>query len=215
VAVLAFIRQRSQLHAVHYTLGSIGLVLVALPALAACQHQRGLRVNRRRDPDRAPLIGTRAAEEFRIGPWPCSFAGYLVAKRMARAAGGGYSHRPAPGPGPGAVLIAWGVSLVRAGLRGRCRHVALFRPVRGLMYFVPTSALLAIIGFRWSSRGPCSRASCSPTSGTFRPGLHPFSAAHCPVPTGLRPCTGWASAACSAAGWAMASPTTPRWCRTT
>ena len=41
VAVLAFVRQPRTLQRYTYTLGAIGLVLVALPGRAARQHQRG------------------------------------------------------------------------------------------------------------------------------------------------------------------------------
>src|SRR5580692_6403398 len=112
VAVLAFVRQPRTLQRYTYTLGAVGLVLVALPAVLPASISE--------------VPGTLAKIQISIGGFTVQpeefaklalavfFAGYLVTKRDVLALAGrrflGVDLPRARDLGP--VLIAWGVSLV-------------------------------------------------------------------------------------------------------
>jgi cell division protein FtsW (lipid II flippase) len=112
VAVLALIREPRVLQRYTYTLGAIGLVLLALPALlpASISEVQGTGAKIQ------VAIGgfTIQPEEFAKLALAVFFAGYLVAKRDVLALAGhrflGIDLPRARDLGP--VLIAWGVSLL-------------------------------------------------------------------------------------------------------
>ena len=98
VAVLAFIRQPRTLQRYTYTLGAVGLVLLALPALLPSSISEvpgtGAKIQ-------VALGGfTVQPEEFAKLCLAVFFAGYLVAKRdvLALACRRVPGYRPAPGP---------------------------------------------------------------------------------------------------------------------
>ena len=122
VAVLAFIREPRVLQRYTYTLGVIGLVLLALPALLPVIDQRGP-WHRRQDPDPArqlhhPARGVRQAGAGRL-------IRRLPGRQAGRAGAGrppGARHRPAPGARPGPDPGGLGRQPAAAGLRERHRH---------------------------------------------------------------------------------------------
>jgi cell division protein FtsW (lipid II flippase) len=110
VAVLALIREPRVLQRYTYTLGAIGLLLVALPALlpASISEVYGAKIQIR--------LGTFTIqpEEFAKLALAASFAGYLVAKRDVLALAGrrvlGIDLPRARDLGP--ILLAWAASLL-------------------------------------------------------------------------------------------------------
>ncbi len=110
VAVLAFIREARVLQRYTYTLGALGLILLAIPALLPASHSEvnGAKV--------WILFGGFRLEpgEFAKLALAVFFAGYLVAKRDVLALAGrrlaGIDLPRARDLGP--VLIAWGASLL-------------------------------------------------------------------------------------------------------
>jgi cell division protein FtsW (lipid II flippase) len=110
VAVLALVREPRVLQRYTYTLGALGLVLVALPALlpASISEVAGAKIQIR-------LGGfTVQPEEFAKLALAVSFAGYLVAKRDVLALAGrrvlGIDLPRARDLGP--ILVAWAASLL-------------------------------------------------------------------------------------------------------
>lgn len=148
VAVLAFIRQPRTLQRYTYTLGAVGLVLVALPALL---------------PDSISEVpGTTAKIQISLGGFSVQpeefaklalavfFAGYLVAKRDVLALAGrrifGIDLPRARDLGP--VLIAWGVSLAVLVFESDIGTSALFFGLFVVMMYVATQrSSWLIIGF--------------------------------------------------------------------
>ena len=110
VAALAFIREPRVLQRYTYTLGAVGILLVALPALlpASISEVAGAKIQIR--------LGTFTIqpEEFAKLALAASFAGYLVAKRDVLALAGrrvlGIDLPRARDLGP--ILVIWGVSLL-------------------------------------------------------------------------------------------------------
>jgi cell division protein FtsW (lipid II flippase) len=110
VAALAFIREPRVLQRYTYTLGAVGILLLALPALlpASISEVAGAKIQIR--------LGTFTIqpEEFAKLALAASFAGYLVAKRDVLALAGrrvlGIDLPRARDLGP--ILVIWGVSLL-------------------------------------------------------------------------------------------------------
>jgi cell division protein FtsW (lipid II flippase) len=138
VAVLAFIRQPRTLQRYTYTLGAIGLVLVALPAVlpASISEVPGTLAK-----IQISLGGfTVQPEEFAKLALAVFFAGYLVTKRDVLALAGrrfmGIDLPRARDLGP--VLIAWGVSLVVLVFESDIGTSALFFGLFVVMMYVAT-----------------------------------------------------------------------------
>jgi cell division protein FtsW (lipid II flippase) len=148
VAVLAFIRQPRTLQRYTYTLGAVGLALVALPAVLPASISE--------------VPGTLAKIQISIGGFTVQpeefaklalavfFAGYLVSKRDVLALAGrhvlGIDLPRARDLGP--VLIAWGVSLVVLIFESDIGTSALFFGLFVVMMYVATQrSSWLIIGF--------------------------------------------------------------------
>ena len=148
VAVLAFVRQPRTLQRYTYTLGAIGLVLLALPAVlpARISEVPGTTVK-----IQIALGGfTVQPEEFAKLALAVFFAGYLVAKRDVLALAGlrvlGIDLPRARDLGP--VLIAWGVSLIVLIFEGDIGTSALFFGLFVVMMYIATQrSSWLIIGF--------------------------------------------------------------------
>jgi cell division protein FtsW (lipid II flippase) len=148
VVVLAFIRQPRTLQRYTYTLGAVGLVLVALPALLPGSISE--------------VPGTTAKIQISLGGFSVQpeefaklalavfFAGYLVAKRDVLALAGrrifGIDLPRARDLGP--VLIAWGVSLAVLVFESDIGTSALFFGLFVVMMYIATQrSSWLIIGF--------------------------------------------------------------------
>lgn len=148
VAVLGFIRQPRTLQRYTYTLGAVGLVLLALPALLPSSISEvpgtGAKIQ-------VALGGfTVQPEEFAKLCLAVFFAGYLVAKRDVLALAGrrflGIDLPRARDLGP--VLIAWGASLVVLVFESDIGTSALFFGLFVVMMYIATQrSSWLIIGF--------------------------------------------------------------------
>jgi cell division protein FtsW (lipid II flippase) len=181
VAVLAFIRQPRTLQRYTYTLGAIGLVLVALPALlpASISEVPGTAAKIQ---IALPGIGSVQPEEFAKLALAVFFAGYLVAKRDVLALAGrrvlGIDLPRARDLGP--VLIAWGVSLVVLVFEGDVGTSALFFGLFVVMMYVATQrSSWLIIGFLLFVTGSLLASELfAHVRERFVIWLHPFSYVH-------------------------------------
>jgi cell division protein FtsW (lipid II flippase) len=148
VAVLAFIRQPRTLQRYTYTLGAVGLVLLALPAVLpnSISEVPGTLAK-----IQISLGGfTVQPEEFAKLALAVFFAGYLVAKRDVLALAGrrflGIDLPRARDLGP--VLIAWGASLVVLIFESDIGTSALFFGLFVVMMYLATQrSSWLIIGF--------------------------------------------------------------------
>ena len=148
VAVLALVRQPRTLQRYTYTLGAIGLVLLALPALLpnSISEVPGTTAK-----IQISLGGfTVQPEEFAKLALAVFFAGYLVAKRDVLALAGrrvlGIDLPRARDLGP--VLIAWGASLVVLIFESDIGTSALFFGLFVVMMYIATQrSSWLIIGF--------------------------------------------------------------------
>ena len=161
IAVLALVREPRVLQRYTYTLGAVGLVLLAIPALlpAILSEVNGAKV--------WIIIGGFSIQpgEFAKLALAVFFAGYLVAKRDVLVAGGpaGARHRPAP----------------RRGTSARCSSPG--APACSSWSSRPTSA-------RPRCSSACSWSCCtSPPSA--RRGCSSASCCSCPAPTWPASCS--------------------------
>jgi cell division protein FtsW (lipid II flippase) len=138
VAVLAFIRDTRVLQRYTYTLGMVGLILLALPALLPARYSE--------------VPGTGAKIQIAVGGFSLQpgqfaelalavfFAGYLVTKRDVLALAGrrflGIDLPRARDLGP--VLIAWGVSLLLLFFESDIGTSALFFGLFVAMIYIAT-----------------------------------------------------------------------------
>jgi cell division protein FtsW (lipid II flippase) len=137
VAVLALIREPRVLQRYTYTLGAIGILLVALPALlpASISEVAGAKIQIR--------LGsfTIQPEEFAKLALAASFAGYLVAKRDVLALAGrrvlGIDLPRARDLGP--ILLAWAASLLLLVSESDVGTSAVFMGLFVAMLYIATS----------------------------------------------------------------------------
>ncbi len=137
VAVLALIREPRVLQRYTYTLGAIGILLVALPALlpASISEVAGAKIQIR--------LGTFTIqpEEFAKLALAASFAGYLVAKRDVLALAGrrvlGIDLPRARDLGP--ILLAWAASLLLLVFESDVGTSAVFMGLFVAMLYIATS----------------------------------------------------------------------------
>ena len=210
IAVLALIREPRVLQRYTYTLGALGLVLLAIPALlpSSLSEVNGAKV--------WIIIGGFSIQpgEFAKLALAVFFAGYLVAKRDVLALAGrrflGIDLPRARDLGP--VLIAWAASLLILIFETDIGTSALFFGLFVAMLYVATQRTSwLLIGIGLFARGTYA---ASKLFGARRRAVQDLAA---PVrrqqPDALRPISwsrawrGWASAACSAAASATASRT--------
>jgi cell division protein FtsW (lipid II flippase) len=136
IAVLVVIREARVLQRYTYTLGALGIVLLALPALLPASHSavNGAKV--------WIIFGGFSVQpgEFARLALAVFFAGYLVAKRDVLALAGrrvlGITFPRARDLGP--VLIAWGVSLLILVFETDIGQAALFFGMFVVMLYIAT-----------------------------------------------------------------------------
>jgi cell division protein FtsW (lipid II flippase) len=185
VAVLAFIRRPRTLQRYTYTLGAVGLVLLALPALLPSSISEvpgtGAKIQ-------IALSGfTVQPEEFAKLALAVFFAGYLVAKRDVLALAGrrflGIDLPRARDLGP--VLIAWAASLVVLIFESDIGTSALFFGLFVVMMYVATQrSSWLIIGFLLFVFGAVVTAELfSHVRDRFLIWLSPFKYVHTVVPS--------------------------------
>jgi cell division protein FtsW (lipid II flippase) len=178
IGVLVLIKEPRVLQRYTYTLGAVGVVLIALPAML---------------PDRiSEVSGTYGAkiqiafgsftiqpEEFAKLALACSFAGYLVAKRDVLALAGrrvlGVDLPRARDLGP--ILIAWGASLLLLVFESDIGTSAVFMGLFVAMLYVATSRTSwLLIGFVMFAAGAFVASRLFGHVGErFCIWLHPFS----------------------------------------
>jgi cell division protein FtsW (lipid II flippase) len=185
VAVLAFIRQPRTLQRYTYTLGAIGLALLAMPALLPSSISEVPGTNAK---IQVGLGGfTVQPEEFAKLALAVFFAGYLVAKRDVLALAGrrvlGIDLPRARDLGP--VLIAWGASLIVLIFESDIGTSALFFGLFVVMMYVATQrSSWLIIGFLLFVFGSVVTAELfSHVRDRFVIWLHPFSYIDTVVPS--------------------------------
>jgi len=178
VAVLALIREPRVLQRYTYTLGAIGILLVALPALlpASISEVAGAKIQIR--------LGsfTIQPEEFAKLALAISFAGYLVAKRDVLALAGrrvlGLDLPRARDLGP--ILVAWAASLVLLVSESDVGTSAVFMGLFVAMLYIATSRTSwLLLGFVMFVAGAFAAAKLFAHVGErFDIWLHPFAGAN-------------------------------------
>ncbi len=176
VAVLILIREPRVLQRYTYTLGAIGLVLIALPALLPKSISE--------------VAGTGALIQIRIGTFTIqpeefaklalavTFAGYLVAKRDVLALAGrrvlGIDLPRARDLGP--ILIIWGVSLLLLVFESDVGTSAVFMGLFVAMLYIATSRTSwLLLGFVMFVAGAFAASKLFAHVGErFDVWLHPF-----------------------------------------
>jgi cell division protein FtsW (lipid II flippase) len=188
IAVLFFIRQPRTLQRYTYTLGAIGLALVALPALLPSSISEVPGTNAK---IQISLGGfSIQPEEFAKLALAVFFAGYLVAKRDVLALAGrrflGIDLPRARDLGP--VLIAWGVSLVVLVFESDIGTSALFFGLFVVMMYIATQrASWLIIGFLLFLFGSAITAELfAHVRVRFVIWLHPFQYVHTVYPSSFQ-----------------------------
>ena len=138
VAVLVLIREPRVLQRYTYTLGAVGILLVALPALlpASISEVYGAKIQ-----IRFGSFTTIQPEEFAKLALAASFAGYLVAKRDVLALAGrrvlGIDLPRARDLGP--ILLAWAASLLLLIFESDIGTSAVFMGLFVAMLYIATS----------------------------------------------------------------------------
>jgi cell division protein FtsW (lipid II flippase) len=175
VAILVFIREPRVLQRYTYTLGAIGLLLLALPALlpASISEVYGAKIQIR--------LGTFTVqpEEFAKLALAVSFAGYLVAKRDVLALAGrrvlGIDLPRARDLGP--ILLVWAASLLLLVFESDIGTSAVFMGLFVAMLYIATSRTSwLLIGFLMFVVGAFAASKLFGHVGErFDIWLHPFS----------------------------------------
>jgi cell division protein FtsW (lipid II flippase) len=175
VAVLVLIREPRVLQRYTYTLGAIGILLVALPALlpASISGVAGAKIQIR--------LGTFTIqpEEFAKLALAASFAGYLVAKRDVLALAGrrvlGIDLPRARDLGP--ILLAWAASLLLLVFESDVGTSAVFMGLFVAMLYIATSRTSwLLLGFVMFVIGAFAASKLFAHVGErFNIWLHPFS----------------------------------------
>jgi cell division protein FtsW (lipid II flippase) len=175
VVVLALIREPRVLQRYTYTLGAIGLLLLALPALlpASISQVYGAKIQIR--------VGTFTIqpEEFAKLALAASFAGYLVAKRDVLALAGrrvlGIDLPRARDLGP--LLLAWAASLLLLVFESDIGTSAVFMGLFVATLYIATSRTSwLLLGFIMFVAGAFAAAKLVGHVGErFNIWLHPFS----------------------------------------
>jgi cell division protein FtsW (lipid II flippase) len=182
IVVLALIREPRVLQRYTYTLGALGIVLLAIPALLPASHSavNGAKV--------WIIFGGFSVQpgEFARLALAVFFAGYLVAKRDVLALAGrrvlGITFPRARDLGP--VLIAWAVSLLILVFETDIGQAALFFGLFVIMLYIATQRtswlLIGLVLFL--AGAGLTAALFSHVMERFTVWLHPFQGAN---PTGI------------------------------
>jgi cell division protein FtsW (lipid II flippase) len=175
VAVLALVREPRVLQRYTYTLGALGLFLLALPALlpASISEVYGAKIQIR--------VGafTLQPEEFAKLALAISFAGYLVAKRDVLALAGrrilGIDLPRARDLGP--ILVIWAASLLLLVFESDIGTSAVFMGLFVAMLYIATSRTSwLLLGFLMFVAGAYAASKLfSHVGERFQIWLHPFS----------------------------------------
>jgi len=180
VAILAFIREPRVMQRYTYTLGAIGVVLIALPAMLPKSISEVANTG--------ALIQIRFGsftiqpEEFAKLALAISFAGYLVAKSQPLALVGrrvlGIGLPRARHLGP--ILLAWAASLLLLVFESDVGTSAVFMGLFVAMLYIATSRTSwLLIGFVMFVAGAFAAAKLfSHVGERFTVWLHPFTAAN-------------------------------------
>ncbi len=179
VAVLALIREPRVLQRYTYTLGAVGILLIALPALlpASISEVYGAKIQ-----IRLGSFTTIQPEEFAKLALAASFAGYLVAKRDVLALAGrrvlGIDLPRARDLGP--ILVAWAASLLLLVFESDIGTSAVFMGLFVAMLYIATSRTSwLLIGFLMFVAGAFAASKFVPHVGErFDIWLHPFTSAN-------------------------------------
>jgi cell division protein FtsW (lipid II flippase) len=179
VAVLALIREPRVLQRYTYTLGAVGILLVALPALlpASISEVYGAKIQ-----IRFGSFTTIQPEEFAKLALAASFAGYLVAKRDVLALAGrrvlGIDLPRARDLGP--IALAWAASLLLLVFESDVGTSAVFMGLFVAMLYIATSRTSwLLIGFLMFVAGAFAASKLFAHVGErFDIWLHPFTAAN-------------------------------------
>ncbi len=174
VAVLALVREPRVLQRYTYTLGALGIILLALPSLlpASISEVQGAKIQ-------ISLGGfTIQPEEFAKLALAISFAGYLVAKRdVLSLAGRRVLGIDLPrGRDLGPVLIVWGVSLLLLVFESDIGTSALFMGLFVAMLYIATQRTSwLLIGLALFIAGAYAASKLfSHVGERFQIWLHPF-----------------------------------------
>jgi len=179
VAVLVLIREPRVLQRYTYTLGAVGILLVALPALlpASISEVYGAKIQ-----IRFGSFTTIQPEEFAKLALAASFAGYLVAKRDVLALAGrrvlGIDLPRARDLGP--ILLAWAASLLLLIFESDIGTSAVFMGLFVAMLYIATSRTSwLLIGFLMFVAGAFAASQLvGHVHERFDIWLHPFTAAN-------------------------------------
>lgn len=179
VAVLVLIREPRVLQRYTYTLGAVGVLLIALPAMlpASISEVYGAKIQ-----IRFGSFTTVQPEEFAKLALAASFAGYLVAKKDVLALAGrrvlGIDLPRARDLGP--ILLAWAASLLLLVFESDIGTSAVFMGLFVAMLYIATSRTSwLLIGFSMFVAGAVAASKLVGHVGErFDIWLHPFTAAN-------------------------------------
>jgi len=179
IGVLALVREPRVLQRYTYTLGALGIALIALPALlpASISEVYGAKIQ-----IRFGSFTTIQPEEFAKLALAASFAGYLVAKRDVLALAGrrvlGIDLPRARDLGP--ILLAWAASLLLLVFESDIGTSAVFMGLFVAMLYIATSRTSwLLLGFLMFVAGAVAASKLVGHVGErFDIWLHPFTAAN-------------------------------------
>ena len=179
VAVLVLVREPRVLQRYTYTLGAVGILLIALPALlpASISEVYGAKIQ-----IRFGSFTTIQPEEFAKLALAASFAGYLVAKRDVLALAGrrvlGIDLPRARDLGP--ILLAWAASLLLLVFESDIGTSAVVMGLFVVMLYIATSRTSwLLLGFLMFVAGALAASKLVGHVGErFDIWLHPFTAAN-------------------------------------
>jgi cell division protein FtsW (lipid II flippase) len=183
VAVLALVREPRVLQRYTYTLGAVGILLLALPAVPGLP---GTEVNGAKIQISFGSLITIQPEEFAKLALAISFAGYLVAKRDVLALAGrrvlGIDLPRARDLGP--ILVAWAFSLLLLIFESDIGTSAVFMGLFVAMLYIATSrGSWLLLGFIMFVVGAFTAAKLFAHVGErFTVWLHPFAGSN---PSGI------------------------------
>ena len=220
VLFLAFIKDIRSLQPYTYLLGLLGLVFIGIPALLPSSISgvagTGAKIQ-------VSIAGfSFQPEEFGKLLLAASFASYLVVngKQMSLLTEKWWIFSLPRRRDLAPILVVWAVSMLLLVFESDIGTSAVFMGMFVAMLYIATGRRSwAVIGFLLFVAGGSLAGRRDPArAGAVRhlaARLQQRERLQTTPTSSCRACTGWATAACSAAGSATASPTGPRWCRAT